>query len=300
MPEKSPAPSNATRRLAWNRIHALDQIRGERFEWAHAAREMFLKDWERSRKRYQEWRLETTEDIARLEAQDCKEDADWLAAELLAHPMVSDPGNFEVTIPTGYGHEVFKIIGSADLGLTRAGGDNNAGKSIQPSPSSGSNSKTSDNQQSPQQPPVQVAGAGNRAQMSEWLQKLARPVPLTDDATCKVWKGDSVSVGWVLRHKVWVTRTTSGRLFCINCPCERMIAPAMSTNQAGATHELLQRRFHTDPLAQHSAVQHFMDAHNIEIHNGAEGLIQMFGKQGERAPMILVSKLSLTLRSHAW
>ncbi|KAK7909041.1 hypothetical protein PG985_014919 [Apiospora marii] len=69
-----------------------------------------------------------------------------------------------------------------------------------------------------------------------------------------------ITLAEALGSKLWVSKTRSG-LFCVQCPCPPIPSPLLPSGNSGATHDLLPRHFHIDPLVGDFGLRHFKAKH---------------------------------------
>jgi hypothetical protein len=77
-----------------------------------------------------------------------------------------------------------------------------------------------------------------------------------------------------INQKLWITWARWG-CFCISCPCPPIAVPSLDTD---ATYCLAPRHFHTDPLEQNHAQEHFKTVHGVSLDQMS--LIKRYGTMG--------------------
>lgn len=76
-------------------------------------------------------------------------------------------------------------------------------------------------------------------------------------------------------QKLWIKWSASG-CFCVTCPCPPIVAPS---SNAIATHCLVSRHFHLDPLEHDRALTHFDMVHR-EIFVNTQEMLSKYGQTG--------------------
>lgn len=271
--------------LSWHLLGKLDEVKHERFAWLLDARQRLLGGWENSRQQYREWRQQVDGAVEDLIAKGDTEGAEWLIATLLRDPTVYDPAEFEVTILTGHGKEVFNIKGSPDL------------PSISPptpvttmqSQTTTANASFLQDQASQVRSPMQsyLAHQAQEPRHEVYddhvskLLLLAEPVRIHFDDR-EITRLAYMSFDQARQRNLWICLTPSGLSFCVECPCPAMVTPSLSPNPniIGPTYEPIPRNFHVDPLARNTALDHFQSVHYETFQGGVKDMVMKYGKRG--------------------
>ncbi|KAI1421250.1 hypothetical protein F5Y12DRAFT_38799 [Xylaria sp. FL1777] len=248
-------PSDTPQTLAWQLLGELETIRAERFDWVHDIRERLVEDLKRSRDHYRKWRRKADTLISIVKAEN-SDQADWLAGKLLEHPSVHDPGHFEIIIPTGVGHEVFKIVGFE------------GSKAAEPTVA-----LDSDVAHEPQEdlrhpeplPPTQEASR---------LLSLIDPTDIAPIMTLA-----PLTLLRAMRQRLWISWTPSGSAFCLTCPCAEFTIPRMSLDPSDTTYDFIPRYFHEDPFVNDRGIQHFRAVHGLHFSGGLEEMVTKYGRE---------------------
>ncbi|KAI3392394.1 hypothetical protein diail_5745 [Diaporthe ilicicola] len=84
----------------------------------------------------------------------------------------------------------------------------------------------------------------------------------------------------------WLTRTQSGRTFCLRCNCPDSIAPNPDEESA-MTHVLVPSFFHKPPFFNGHALQHFRAAHGVGEKMTEARMLARYGTEATTKPYIL-------------
>jgi hypothetical protein len=100
--------------ISWQLLSELDEMKHDQYAWLMQARENLLDNWKDYRARYRSWRRKVDGLVDDLAQKGDAEGASWLTQTLLRDPIISNPAEFELTIPTGNGSEVIHVRGCPD------------------------------------------------------------------------------------------------------------------------------------------------------------------------------------------
>ena len=100
--------------ISWQLLSELDEMKHDQYAWLMQARENLLGNWKDYRARYRSWRRKVDGLVDDLAQKGDAEGASWLTQTLLRDPIISNPAEFELTIPTGNGSEVIHVRGCPD------------------------------------------------------------------------------------------------------------------------------------------------------------------------------------------
>lgn len=100
--------------ISWQLLSELDEMKYDQYVWLMQARDILLGNWELYRARYRSWRRKVDGLVDDLVQKGDTDGANWLTQTLLRDPIISNPAEFELTIPTGNGTEVIHIRGCPD------------------------------------------------------------------------------------------------------------------------------------------------------------------------------------------
>lgn len=257
--------------LAQERLKELRLLRAARFNFVTTTefRENVLVGFNKYQQDFEKWFDKVHLDILDLENRGLGEQAEKLSDILLGNNLVSDPGNFIVYIPTAFSNEQWQIMGSTSTYHLRGTESGNQPRSVTKQSS----------------PDVEVlhsdAGdAGHSLQVADESQflSLAKTIDLDiEDAEFSRW--GTITVQQAIRHKLWLSTTSSGVIFCVECNCPEMVLPIAPVPGSTEVYDLITRYFHVDPLHQDHALIHFLQAHK-EGFSGVKPMLQKYGRRG--------------------
>ncbi|KAI3317144.1 hypothetical protein HD806DRAFT_541545 [Xylariaceae sp. AK1471] len=231
-------------------------------------------------KRYRQWQQEvdglTQEMISRGDVKG----AERLAAILLEYPTVINPAEFKVTIHTGCGKEVFRIIGSP-------------GSDSQPGPSSitavpaytehrGSHYQPQETALPAYSGPSHQVVRTDDVSVSKFLL-FAEPVGISFSVP-ETMALLSTPLKQAKQQKLWLFQSQSGICFCIQCPCPVLMAESLDTDliMGRKMYGPIPRHFHDNPLALNNALLHFQHVYYEAFGGGAKEMVMKYGSKVAR------------------
>lgn len=276
-------------------IRELYAIKGQRYQWAMGIRERMLDDWREHCQAFDVWFQKATDAIKKMKDEGNMALAERLSTVILARPMVHDPGNFALSIPTGWGEEAFQITGSSEVQGLKS---RNVGKF--PLTTSGDPDLGDDLEYE-----VLRTQPGYCPQVPTWdisqYLALAQPIDfeLGDNFEFDL---EPVSLRDAIAEKLWITPAPSGPAFCLTCNCPEMPHNMMplATRAATGSYNLIARHYHTNPFSDNFALVHMLQAHLETFPATPEGMRAMIKKYGRRGQSIPSSQLSSTLTQSQW
>lgn len=276
-------------------IRELYVIKGRRYQWAMGIRERMLDDWREHCQAFEVWFQKAIDAIKKLKDEGSMTLAERLSTVILARPMVHDPGNFALSIPTGWGEEAFQITGSSEVECLRSA---NVGK--HPLTTNGDPELGDDLEYE-----VLRTQPGYCEQVPTWdisrFLALAEPIDLEIGDNFEFELGP-LSVQDALAEKLWITLTPSGLAFCLTCNCPEMPHNMMplTTQAATGSYNLIARHYHTDPFSENFALVHMLQGHLETFPATPEGMRAMIKKYGRRGQFFPSSQLTSTLTQSQW
>jgi hypothetical protein len=80
------------------------------------------------------------------------------------------------------------------------------------------------------------------------------------------------------KERLWVLAAKDGSLFCIECPCDKILDP--ETPKGLARDRIVTRHFHTHSFEGGEAVAHFQDTHDEGSELDEQTVVQNYGRKG--------------------
>lgn len=265
--------------LAFELLEELQRFRTRRFEWSVKARDQIITDWKHFHHDYTDWLQRAKGIIATLNDEGKGDLADKLALKLLSRKTVLDPANFRLNIPTGYGHEFWEIRGSDDIQDIRDKFESvleNHGHQVEPTLVG---VKVEPHAEEILE--IHHARQGSDLSRGPKLLSLAEPLDFeVSDADVVEW--ETITISDATKHKLWLSCTQSGAVFCVTCHCSEMVTATTSSPLPNATetHDLISRHFHIDPFKDDNALVHLLKVHRETFPGGVTEMLQKHGRRG--------------------
>src|SRR5688572_15034548 len=79
------------------------------------------------------------------------------------------------------------------------------------------------------------------------------------------------------KERLWVLAAKDGSLFCIECPCDKILDP--ETPKGLARDRIVTRHFHTHSFEGGEAVAHFQDTHDEGSELDEQTVVQNYGRK---------------------
>lgn len=288
-------PMQSTTEIAMALIRELHVIRGRRYQWTLGIRDRMLDDWREHYVAYEAWFQKASDNIKKLKDEGSCALAERLTTVILARPMVYDPANFALSIPTGWGEEAFQITGSSEVREVTS-------KRIERNPftASGDSDLGDDLEVEVLRTQPGYYPQVPTGDISQFLS-LAQPIDI-DLGDNFEFENPSVRLHDAVADKLWITPTLSGLAFCLTCNCPEIPHSMMplATTAAGS-HNLIARHFHTNPFLNNFALVHMLQAHNkafTATPGGMRTMIKKYGRRGQyisKQPGIIFTDVHITV-----
>lgn len=264
------APSDPSAALVFELVRELHQIRAKRFEWTLEVHDQVITTWREHFHTYDDWFRRASAAISDLNKAGHTELADKLACTLLDRARVHDPGNFSISIPTGFGRESWQIVGSDAVP---------PGEQRQPSLST-------THREVPEERLEIFRPALPEGRESSNLDNFQAADPVDIDLK------DLDTSGWpvvslldAIRQKLWISYTREGLAFCVQCDCPQMVLPGpLLGGSSQGKHVLYPRHFHVDPFHKDNALVHFLTVHRKGFEDGPKQMLEEYGHIGKIKP----------------
>ncbi|TGJ82503.1 hypothetical protein E0Z10_g6273 [Xylaria hypoxylon] len=264
MPPHDWKPDNELKAQAWRLKQDLLSIRDARSDWFREFRDRLVSNIWDSWDQFRQWRTNANNVISDANAKSC-EAATWLQAELMEDSSWYDPAKFHISTPTGYGQEIFMLIGCQRPIMAASPSTSISGvvPSVLDEPTWSSSRGTHRRNR-----------RGRSAREATQFLSAAEPTNVVFNASLA-----PITLGQAMMQRQWISLSLSGSAFCLECPCCAMTAPLLNLRPSDATHHLIPRNFHMNPFEGDHALHHFRTVHREEFAGGSEDMIRQYGRE---------------------